>query len=67
MSVADLDEMEGARRGLFWGLGEGLRTEHAAGERPKDAASRPGHAFEKAAPVKAVSVVIVVYKFCQAY
>jgi hypothetical protein len=53
VSVADLGEMEGAGRRLFGGLGDGLRTEHDAGERPEDAASRLGHALEKAAPLNA--------------
>ncbi len=38
---------------------EQLRREHAAADRPKHAGAGPGHAFEKAAAIDAVGIVVM--------
>ena len=65
MTVADLHEREvSGNRGFGFG-GDGIgRPQNARGKRaacgcPEHPRAGPGHAFEKAAPVDAVMVVIV--------
>src|SRR5581483_3857630 len=67
MAVADLDEAEialchpghrGVRR-----LAEAGRGQHAAAERAEQSCPRPGHTFEKSAPVYAVRVAMGIVIF----
>jgi hypothetical protein len=58
MAVADLDEVEFAFAGGHL-LAKRLRGDRTAGDGPEHAGAGPGHAFEKAAAIDAVGVVIV--------
>ena len=63
VAVADLHEVQltGGQdgRGTAGGLSEHARAEHAAGYGPEHASAGPGHAFEEAAAVDAVMVVVM--------
>ena len=58
MAVADLRKGEVAARGVRRGA-ENFRGKDAATYGPKQSRARPRHAFEKAAPIDAVGIVIV--------
>ena len=62
MTIADLHETQiGAAGGTrsVGGLVKGLRLENSTGHGPEDPGAGPSHAFEEAATVDAVFVVIV--------
>src|SRR6266699_1294786 len=61
MAVADLYEIKLAKLAFCAGrlLAERPRAQYAVTDGPDDSRSGPGHAFEKAAPVDAIVVVIM--------
>ncbi len=67
VAVADLDEVEFSLRGMLPALAEGLRREDAAAHGPEDSGSGPGHAFQEAAAVDAVVIVVVNDSFCHVH
>ena len=58
MAVADLNEAEIARGDRSY-RAEYFGSEHSAAHRPKHPGAGPGHAFEEAAPIDAIRIVIL--------